>query len=869
MANSTSGLAGIYERIILGRPWLTLLVVLLLTVFFGYNAQHYKVDASADSLVLEGDQDLEFFREVGKRYAAEEYLVIAYQPASDLFSDTGLDTLAALVDGLGQLDRVSSVMSVLDVPLLYSPKVSIADLGGTIATLRDDGVDRRLAKREFEASPIYRQLLTNADASTTAIQVNIERDTRYSELLDARDSLRLAASEGTLDTAQREQLRTAEAEFKAYATMAAERQRVLVAQVREVLDEHRASANAIYLGGVPMIASDMVAFVKSDLQNFGAGILVFIVLLLSVIFRAPRWVVLPLLACLLTNVFMLGLLGALDWRMTVISSNFVALLLIITLAIGVHLVVRYRELQLQMPDADQRQLAMESVRLMAQPCLYTGLTTIVAFMSLVVSGIRPVIDFGWMMTVGVVVALLTTFTVVPLGMLLGKAPAAEVQRSGEQGAFTLRFAALTDNYRTLVLLVAGAVLLFSVLGLDRLKVENRFIDYFDESTEIYQGMELIDAQLGGTIPLEIVLQAPAATDLAGVDAGAEFADDEFADDFSDDDFADDDFSDDDFAADDFADDEFADAGSAARPASISRWFTLAGLDELDRIHRHVEGLEETGKVLSLATLYEVARDLLGSGLDDIQLALAYRNLPPGITEVMVDPYLHAASDEARVLVRVKETSRTLNRAELLAQLDTFMREDMGYSEDRYRFTGMLVLYNNMLQSLFASQILTLGMVFIAITIMLVVLFRSLALALIGIVPNLMAALLVLGGMGWAGIPLDMMTITIAAISIGIGVDNTIHYVHRFKREFPRDRDYRATMYRCHGSIGRAMYYTSVTIIFGFSILTLSNFTPSIYFGLLTGVAMFAALLGSLVLLPRLLLLFRPLGPDQGGQAAGS
>ena len=859
MSQSSSGLSGIYDRVILGRPWLALLVLLLLAVFFGYNAQHYKVDASADSLVLEGDQDLEFFREVGKRYAAEEYLVIAYQPASDLFSDTGLEKLAKLVDELGELDRVSSVMSVLDVPLLYSPKVSIADLGGAIATLRDDGVDRRLARKEFEASPIYRQLLTNADATTTAIQVNIQRDNRYSELLDARDALRLAASENTLDTEQREQLRAAEAEFKAYATIAAERQRQLVAQVRAVIDEHRGSVRAIYLGGVPMIASDMVAFVQSDLQNFGAGILVFILLLLSLIFRAPRWVVLPLLACLLTNVFMLGMLGALDWRMTVISSNFVALLLIITLAIAVHLIVRYRELQLQMPTADQRQLAMESVRLMAQPCLYTGLTTIVAFMSLVVSGIRPVIDFGWMMTIGVVVALLTTFTVVPLGMLLGRAPAPEAPRGSGQGAFTLRFAALTDRHGTLVLVVAAAVLLFSALGLNQLKVENRFIDYFDESTEIYQGMELIDAQLGGTIPLEIVLQAPA---LNPVGAGADEFDDDFADDSGFDDFAGDDFADD-----DFGDDEFADSGSA-NSGKVSRWFTLAGLDEIDRIHRHVEGLEETGKVLSLATLYEVARDLLGSGLDDIQLALAYRNLPASITEVMVDPYLHADSDEARVLVRVKETSRTLNRADLLAQLDTFMRDEMGYSEDRYRFTGMLVLYNNMLQSLFASQILTLGMVFVAITVMLIVLFRSLALALIGIVPNLMAALLVLGGMGWAGIPLDMMTITIAAISIGIGVDNTIHYVHRFKREFPEDRDYRATMYRCHGSIGRAMYYTSVTIIFGFSILTLSNFTPSIYFGLLTGVAMFAALLGSLVLLPRLLLLFKPLGSESAARPGG-
>ena len=521
--------------------------------------------------------------------------------------------------------------------------------------------------------------------------------------------------------------------------------------------------------------------------------------------------------------------------MTVISSNFIALLLIITLAIAVHLIVRYRELQLLKPEASQHELALATVLAMLRPCVYTGLTTIVAFMSLVISGIRPVMDFGWMMTIGVMVALATTFIVVPIGMLLGRPPAPEKnsQSLSSESVFTLRFASITEHHGGKILSVAGLILLFSVSGVTQLKVENRFIDYFDESTEIYRGMELVDSELGGTIPLEIVVY-PEASNESNVD---EYEDDSF-DDFDD----------------DFSSDEFGDSSS-----EISPWFTLAGLNELNKIHQHVDGLSETGKVLSLATVYQLAGDLLGDGLDDIQLALAYRKLPSEIKDVMITPYLHDETNEARITIRVKETSRTLNRAELLEDLHRFMQEDMGYSQERYRFTGMLVLYNNLLQSLFVSQILTLGLVFIAITAMLVVLFQSFNLALIGIVPNLMAALLVLGGMGWAGVPLDMMTITIAAISIGIGVDNTIHYVHRFKREFKLDGDYIATMYRCHGSIGRAMYYTSITIIFGFSILALSNFKPSIYFGLLTGVAMLSALLGSLLLLPKLLLLFKPLG----------
>jgi len=196
---------------------------------------------------------------------------------------------------------------------------------------------------------------------------------------------------------------------------------------------------------------------------------------------------------------------------------------------------------------------------------------------------------------------------------------------------------------------------------------------------------------------------------------------------------------------------------------------------------------------------------------------------------------------------------------LLEQIHDHLTNEMGFAEEEVHLTGLLVMYNNMLQSLFKSQILTLGTVFVAILIMFLFLFRSLKFALVALAPNLLAAGAVLGSMGLIGIPLDIMTITIAAITVGIGVDHAIHYVHRFRKEFPVDRDYIATMYRCHGSIGKAMYYTSVIIIFGFSILALSNFNPSIYFGLLTAGAMLASLLGSMLLLPRLIILVKPMG----------
>lgn len=840
---SSSLFSQLYDKWILSHPIKVLVCLFLALAFFIYQAQFFKVDASADSLVLEGDEDLEFFREAMKRYGSNASLIVAYQVEDDLLADETLGIISSLVSELEQIKGVDSVLSMLDVPLLYSPKLSVSDLGN-IRTLRDKGVDKSLAAKEFKESPIYREMLSSLDGDTAAMQINLASDEKLQGLLEKRESLRKLEMEGALSGQQKELLVNAEAEYKAYSAIAAEQQQQLVATVREVIDAYRAKVKKMYLGGAPMIASDMVSFVKSDLKIFGIGILIFILILLSVIFRQIRWVLLPLLACLMTNAIMLGVLGWLDWRMTVISSNFIALLLIITLAIAVHLVVRYRELEALNTTWSRHELARETVSQMVRPCVYTALTTVIAFMSLVISGIRPIIDFGWMMTVGVLVALTLTFLIVPIGMRIGKKSemVKEAVRKADEAVFTQKFAFITERYGIWVLLIAILLSVFAVTGITQLKVENRFIDYFDDETEIYRGMELIDSKLGGTIPLEVILFSSA---MESVD---DFMDEEFEDDFADE-------------FEESFEDEFGDDFSEETEAVSSEWFTRAGLEKIAEIHRHLESLPEAGKVLSLATFYDVTKDLLGGSVDDIQLSLALNSLPDNIKSTMITPYLNLEADEVRINVRVKETSRTLNRNQFLQQLDLYIQEEIGLDSEQYRLTGMLVLYNNMLQSLFSSQIMTLGAVFVAITIMLTILFRSIVLAIIGIIPNVLAALLVLGGMGWAGLPLDMMTITIAAISIGIGVDNTIHYIHRFKTEFPKDRVYVASMYRSHGSIGRAMYYTSITIIFGFSILALSNFKPSIYFGLLTAGAMLSALLGSLLLLPKLLLMIKPLGAE--------
>jgi len=855
-----------YDRLVLRHPWLVLGLVALLVAGFATQLDKIKLDASADSLMLQGDPSLEFYRQISAEYSSEEFLLITWQPHAPLLAPESLQPLRRMADELRQLQGVSSVVTVWDVPLLESPPVTLSDISSPepLPSLEDPGIDRDLVLKELTTSPIYADLLASRDGTLTAVQINLTRDDVYYDLLAKRDTLRVERDREGLTTNQQRELAEVEAAFKAHTAATLDAQSHLVESVRQIAARYRPYAD-IFVGGVPMIAADMVSFIARDLVVFGTAILGIMLLVLAGIFRQVRWVVIPLLTCTATVIIMLGLLGALDWRMTVISSNFVAVLLIITLAIAIHLIVRYRELHAQEPDGDKHDRVLRSMQLMAVPCFYTGATTIVAFVSLVVSGIQPVIDFGWMMTTGICLALVLNFILVPALMLVW--PEGRPHRhTGTDTPLTAVFARVVNGHGLAILVVSGALLVLTVVGISRLQVENRFIDYFHKSTEIYQGMELLDLKLGGTIPLDIIIAPPdmdaplPGLELGTVDNAPPVAeDDPFAEDGVD-------FGapvapapdlDDEFATDG---DDFAGGEESFQP---SYWFSLQGMRELDAVHNYVDSLPETGKVLSLSTVFSVVKNLLGNDIGSVELAIVQKSLPADVSAMMVDPYFSREREQARITVRVKETSKNLRRDKFLRDLRADLTDKLGIAPERIQFTGMLVLYNNVLQSLFRSQILTLGAVFFAILLMFLALFRSLSLSLIALAPNLLAAGMVLGIMGLLGIPLDIMTITIAAIVVGIGVDDCIHYVHRFIVEFERDRNYRAAMFRCHNSIGRAMYYTTVTVVVGFSMLTLSSFTPSIYFGLLTVLAMVAAVLGALLLLPLLIVLAKPLGPEPG------
>jgi len=839
----------LYDKIILQNPWTAIIVVFVLAIIMALGLPNFKLDASADSLTLEHDDDLNFSREVVQRYGSDNFLIVTFSPSQGvLFDQNNLDTLAALRKDLLQIEGIESVLSMLDVPLLYSPKIDITDLTGELNTLMSEGVDKQLAKTEFLSSPIYKDVILSADGNTTGMMATLNLDETYLHLVSKRDSLRLLRDTDGLSAQQEIQLQEVSAEFLNYRTAKAEVDHKRVAQIRELIEDYRDRAT-IFLGGPDMITADMITFIKSDLTVFGAGILVFIIATLAIIFRRIRFVVLPLITCALCLVIILGFLSWIDWRLTVISSNFVLLLLIITLALTIHLIVRYRELQSNNPESNQHKLVSQTVISMAKPCLYTVLTTIVAFTSLVVSDIRPVIDFGWMMTMGISLALVIAFIIIPAGMvLLGKGPHTSLQDNSS--AFTAKFAWLTEHYGTLILLTALSLAALSAYGISKLEVENRFIDYFRSDTEIYRGMETIDTALGGTTPLDIIIQAP-VFDEPTINDIEEFES-------TDDDY----FLDDDYAfEDEYGDMEEELAQDDASGLAESYWFSSAGLADLEKLQTFIDAQPEVGKVNSLVQLYAVARDLSNRDLNDLEIAIMRQSLSDEIYQQMVAPYLLEDIDEARIQLRAMETGGQLRRAELLEKIHQYAIDEVGIAPENIRFTGILVLYNNMLQSLYKSQIVTLGAVFIGIMIMFLVLFQSVKISIIAILPNFLAAGIVLGSMGIFGIPLDMMTITIAAITVGIGVDHAIHYLTRFKREFSLDSNYIGAMHRAHASIGQALFYTSITIIAGFSILALSNFIPSVYFGLLTGLAMLAALLGSMTLLPQLIIISKPFGAD--------
>ena len=792
-------LSHLYQNTVLKNPKSIFILLIIILLGFGYFSKDFRLDASSETLLIEGDPDLEYLKEITERYGSKEFLILTYTPNAGMVNESSINNLLSLKYKIQSLEWVHSVITLLDIPLLNNSEAPLQDRLESFKTLKDENVDMERGFREILNSPVFRNFVISEDGKTSGIIVYIKKD----ELRDIENK--------------------SKKEIEIFRNSLKQKNHKNIIEIREVIESYD-DIGKIYLGGIPMIADDMMSFIKSDIIIFGLGVLLFIIATLWFIFRKLVWIIIPISSCFFSVLIMTGLLGLLGWKVTVISSNFIALMLILTMAMNIHMSTRFLQLKNDFPNQSNFEVISMTTNKMFWPIIYTVLTTVCAFLSLVFSDIKPIIDFGWMMTLGLITSFIITFTLLPTLLSFMSDNNIKIKQNNNS-KITLFFSKISIHNKNPIFIITGLVIILSIIGISRLEVENSFINYFNKNTEIYKGMKLIDEKLGGTTPLEIILKFPAKLEEKKHD-NEEFEDWEDEDDQN----------------------------------NEKYWFTKDKVDKIQAVHNYLNNLSAVGKVLSFSSIIEVATQLNNNKpLGTLELGVLYSKIPERIKKDIINPYISIKDNEARVSLRIIDSQDGLRRNDLINQINFDLENKLKLKKEEFRLAGVLILFNNLLQSLFKSQILTLGLVMIGIFSMFIILFKNIKLSLIGVVPNFIAAFFILGIIGLLGIPLDMMTITIAAITIGIAVDNSIHYIYRFKEEFLKTGDYNQTLKICHSTVGVAILNTSITIVFGFSILVFSKFIPTIYFGVFTGIAMLLAMISVLTLLPSLILISKPFG----------
>ena len=795
----------IYQNFILSRPKITILFILILAVFFGYKSKDFRLDASSETLLIEGDPDLKYLQEINEKFGAKEFLVLTLTPKEEITSQNTINNILSLKYKIQSLNWVHNTITILDIPLLNSSDEPLMDRIKNFRTLKDDNIDKERGFQEILNSPVFKNFIISEDSKTTGIIVNIK----------PKEKLQISSFKN-------------KHEIEKYKDSIKQQRHQNIIEIREIIKSFD-DLGIIYLGGVPMIADDMMTFIKNDIIIFGLGVFIFIVLTLWYVFRKIIWILIPISSCFFSVITMMGFLGIMNWKVTVISSNFIALMLILTMAMNIHMSTRFLQLRSKHPHSSLLEIILLTTKKMVWPIIYTVLTTMIAFLSLVFSEIKPIIDFGLMMSFGLLTSFMVTFTLLPTLLNLFDSKKVYVEEKSFS-TFTNMLSEFSINNKKLIASISIFLMILSVIGILKLKVENSFINYFSKDTEIYKGMKLIDEKLGGTTPLNVILKF----DSNEIEVVKE------------------------------EEDQFDDWDEESSEADQSKyWFTKDKIDRIKNVHLYLEKLDYVGKVLSFYSIIEIATKLNNDKeLGTLEMGVLYSKLPDTIKKEIVDPYISVENNEARINLRIKDSSENLRRNLLINKINKELKTEVGLKDNDFKLSGILILFNNLLQSLFKSQILTLGFVMLGIFLMFLILFRNLKIYLIGVIPNFIAAFAILGLIGILNIPLDMMTITIAAITIGIAVDNSIHYIYRFIEEYKINENYKDVIKICHSTVGIAILNTSITIVFGFSILILSNFIPTIYFGIFTGIAMLLAMLLVLTLLPSLILLMKPFGIER-------
>ena len=500
-------LSNIYKNFIIDYSKFTLVLIISTLSFFLYFSKDFKLDASSDALLLEGDEDIKYLREVNERYGSKDFLVLTYTPVQSFEEEETIINIQFLKSKIEKLSWVENVITVIDVPLLKSSDEALMERLKNYKTLAHPEIDKKRGFEEILNSPIYQDYVISKDGKTSGIVVYLKEDKRLKEYIKIKNEYYEQSLINSPSKKEKVKYKLFIEEYENYKNLYNQRNHQNINEIRDVINRYSENAK-IHLGGIPMIADDMMTYIKNDIVVFGIGVFLFIIVTLWMVFKNIKWVVMPLLGCSVSVGIMVGLLGFLGWKVTVISSNFIALMLILNMAMNIHVTVRFLQLKKEFPNLSNNEAVLDATKKMFLPILYTVLTTICAFLSLIFSGIKPIIDFGWMMTLGLTVSILVTFSLLP-SLLSIFADNEDIQvKDSEKSKITSALSTFAKGNTKLIFSSAILVVILSIYGISKLEVENSFINYFDEETEIYKGMKKIDDDLGGTTTLDVIIKFP-------------------------------------------------------------------------------------------------------------------------------------------------------------------------------------------------------------------------------------------------------------------------------------------------------------------------------------------------------------------------
>ena len=767
-------------------------------IFSSFYIKDFRIDASSDTLVAQNDEDFKYYNFYQNILPTKNTLVVAIKSNNEIDKKL-LDEIKIISSKTSQLPEVFSVFNINKAPILFLNDTSLLDLSNNnYETILDTSHEIKEVLNEFTKSPIYGDQIINNKQNITSIIVFLNPNKKLEDLKSNKD---IYIRNGTYYDKKNE---------------IDQGRKILISKIRNILNNSNDNYK-YYLGGIEMISNDVISFVKNDILVFSFLVVLFVLIILFVIFKKFKWVAVIMMSSFFGVYLMIGLIGFLNFEITAVSANFISLMFILSISMNIHILNNYLLTNNEI---------IITLKTMFWPCFYTFLTTVVAFLSLVISDIKPVIDFGIVMIIALTVTLIVAFTILPL--LISFFPNKKNLEIFNLNIIKI-FIDISNKFKKTILSINILFFIVATYGIANLTVENSFIKYFKKNTEIYKGMVIIDNELGGTTPLDIILKFSDEQ----INFSINNSDNEI-DDFLDEEIL---LEDDSFSNDLFNNDK-------------TIWFSEEKIKTIKEIHKYLENRNEIGKVTSIYSLIDVANKINKNDLSTFELSILYNEIPDSYKEDLIDPYLNVEENLVKISARVKD-SQSIKRSKLINEIKNYTENSFD-NIDEIKINGLLVLYNNMLSSLYSSQIKSLGFVLIAIFIMFLILFKSIKLSIIGIIPNVFASTFILGLIGLFKIPLDIMTITIAAISIGIAVDNTIHYLYKYKFYTKENTNYIEALKFSHLSVGRAVLTTSIAISLGFITLCFSNFVPTIIFGLFTSLAMIFAMIGVLITLPSIL-----------------